>query len=329
MVLREKWVGIVKYPGVQLAAVYGLTDMFLTANSFIDSADVGEGARFAVSHWEPAHSGTGLRLDYASSAPPATQQNVIIVPGSLVPGNLEVVPSSVSEWIRAQYTGGAVASSVCKGVYALARSGILRGRRVTTHWSCLDEFSRLHPDVSLEIDKIIVDDGEIITAGGVMAWMDLGLKLIHKFAGSGVMIDVAKFLLIDPSGRKQKCYRAFSPPTDHGDEKVLRVQHWLQAHFGENLSLARMAHVAATSERTLIRRFHNALGMSPTTYVQKLRTGKARELLELTRLPFNQVSWKVGYEDIGAFRKVFLREMGLTPAQYRRKFYITEGESSD
>ena len=153
-----------------------------------------------------------------------------------------------------------------------------------------------------------------------MAWLDLGLRLIHQFSGPEVMLTVAKFLLIDPSGREQKFYQSLNPPFDHGDELVVKAQHWLQANFGNPLSLEKLADTVSTSVRTLIRRFHNALGMSPTAYIQQLRVGKARELLEFTKLPMNQISWKVGYEDPSSFRKVFRRSLGLSPAEYQSRF---------
>lgn len=134
------------------------------------------------------------------------------------------------------------------------------------------------------------------------------------------MTSVAKFLLIDPSGREQKFYRAFSPPLDHGDSLVINIQQWLQANYGEPVSLKTLAEDTSVSVRTLIRRFQNALKMSPTAYIQKVRVGKAKELLEFSTQAVNQIAWQVGYEDPSSFRKIFQRELGLTPAAYRRRF---------
>ena len=315
-----KNIGIVKYPSVQLAAVYGLTDMLMTANDFVRTQNRRDIPLFCVSHWALDQKHQKLTSQFCTLEKIPEQQNIIVLPGTIAPGTLNDLDDSVIAWIRSQHAGGAIASSICKGAFALAKSGILNNRSITTHWAFEEEFSLQYPDVSLEIDKIIVDDGDIITAGGVMAWLDLGLRIIHQFAGAEVMASVAKFLLIDPSGREQKFYRAFSPPLDHGDELVMKAQHWLQANYGKPTSLELLADITAVSVRTLIRRFHSALDMSPTSYIQQVRVGKARELLEFTTLPVNQIAWQVGYEDPGSFRKVFQRELGLTPAQYRERF---------
>lgn len=108
-------------------------------------------------------------------------------------------------------------------------------------------------------------------------------------------------LLIDPAGREQRHYSSFAPRLNHGDEPILKVQHWLQA-------------------RTFLRRFKAATGLAPSQYTQHLRVGKARELLEFTRRPVDQIAWSVGYEDPGAFRKSFQRVVGLTPGEYRQRF---------
>ncbi|MBL4661282.1 MAG: GlxA family transcriptional regulator [Alcanivoracaceae bacterium] len=322
MARKYKYIGIAKYPGVQLAAVYGLTDMLMTANTFIQEQENTDKTTllFCLSHWELDTENSQLEATFCTLEKSVLQQDVIVILGTLDTGKLEDMSEVVINWIRKQHAAGAIASSVCKGAFALAKSGILSNRRATTHWAFEEEFSALYPDINLEIDKMIVDDGDVITAGGVMAWLDLGLRLIHQFAGPEVMVKIAKFLLIDPSGREQKFYRAFSPPMDHGDTLIIKIQHWLQANYGQLISLEKLADMTSISVRTLIRRFHNSLAMSPTAYIQQVRVGQARELLEFTTLAVNQIAWKVGYEDPGSFSKIFQRNIGLTPAEYRRRF---------
>lgn len=315
-----KYVGIVKYPSVQLAAVYGLTDMLTSANDFIVKQGCKDVPLFCVTHWGLDSENEKLVPQFSTLEESASQQNIIIVPGSFDSGTLRNLSEVVSHWICDQYAGGAIASSVCKGAFVLARTGILNNRSATTHWVFKEDFEAEHPNINLQIDKIVVDEGDIITAGGAMAWLDLGLRLIHKFAGAQVMVSVAKLLLIDPGGREQKFYRTFSPPLDHGDELVIKRQQWLQANYAEKLSLKLLADDAAVSVRTLIRRFQSALDMSPTAYIQQVRIGKAKELLESSTTAVNQIAWQVGYEDPGSFRKVFQRDLGLTPAEYRRRF---------
>ena len=316
------YVGIVKYPTVQLTAVHGLTDILVTANQFIQDLGKQDRPLFCVTHWALDREAQELRSQFCTLESVPSQLNILLLPGSLDRDTLIGSNPVILEWIRAKYEAGAIACSICKGAFFLAQSGILNNRTATTHWAFEEAFAAQFPDVDLQINEIIVDDGDIITAGGVMAWLDLGLRLVHRYAGSEVMLAVAKYLLIDPSGRQQKFYSAFSPSFDHGDELVVKTQHWLQANFGEPLSLEKLAEVAATSVRTLIRHFHSALNMSPTSYIQQLRIGKAREMLELTTFPVNQIAWKVGYEDPSSFRKLFQRSLGLSPGEYRRRFAV-------
>lgn len=315
-------VGLVKYPEAQLAAVYGVTDMLETANHFIQELGKRDTPLFSIAHWGLSKDEKELKPQFCTQANVSHQQDVLLIPGSLSSDPNNQSSPALLEWVRSQYDAGAIACSNCKGAFILGESGVLSNRTITTHWALADEFTELFPDVHVQIDKILIDSGDLITAGGVMAWIDLGLRLIHRFSGSDVMLAAAKFLLVDPSGREQKFYSAFSPPLNHGDAIVIKVQRWLQTYYYEPLSLERLASVAATSVRTLIRRFNNALDMTPTAYIQQLRIGKARELLELTDLPVNKVAWKIGYEDPGAFRKVFQRSIGLSPGEYRQRFAV-------
>jgi len=202
----------------------------------------------------------------------------------------------------------------------LAATGLLAGRPATTHWFFAEAFRERFPDVRMEADRMVVDDGDIITAGGLMAWTDLGLRIVERLLGPSVMMETARFLLIDPSGREQKNYASFAPRLTHGDEAILKVQHWLQGRGAGPVAVAEMAGEAGMEERTFQRRFKAATGMTPVEYVQHIRVGKARELLEFTRRTVDQIAWSVGYEDAAAFRKLFHRITGLSPQDYRQRF---------
>ena len=159
-----------------------------------------------------------------------------------------------------------------------------------------------------------------MTAGGVMAWLDLGLRLVDRYLGPVVMMRTAQFFLVDPAGRQQRFYANFSPSLHHGDAAVLRVQLWLQTIPSESVTIDKLASRARLGERTFLRRFQKATGLTPTEYVQHLKVQKARELLEFTTLSMKEISWKVGYEDTGSFRKTFHKFIGLRPVDYRRRF---------
>jgi transcriptional regulator GlxA family with amidase domain len=128
-------------------------------------------------------------------------------------------------------------------------------------------------------------------------------------------------LLIDPAGREQCYYSNFSPRLTHGDAAVLKVQHWLQTTQAKDIALPTLAAQAQLEERTFLRRFQKATSMTTTEYCQRLRVGNARELLQFSALSVEQIAWDVGYGDPGAFRKVFTRIVGLSPSEYRHRFY--------
>ncbi len=315
-------IGIVAYPGAQLSAIHGLTDLFVSANRLAERRFAEDGRAIRVSHWQVPANGHQVDCCYASSPLQGDHLDCFIVPPSL-DGQGADGPSQVYvDWVRAQHRNGAIAGSVCVGAFLLARAGLLDGRPATTHWALRDRFAASFPDVIVETEKLIVEDGDVITAGGVMAWLDLGLRLVDRFMTAPVMLDVARYFLVDPSGRKQSFYSTFAPNLKHGDDAVLKVQGWLQTDFDASISTQAMAEVAGLGARTFMRRFQKATGLNPNAYVQTVRVNKARELLEASSTPINNVAWSVGYEDPAAFRKVFHKLMGLTPGDYRRRFAL-------
>ncbi|WP_243443336.1 helix-turn-helix domain-containing protein [Psychrobacter sp. JCM 18903] len=213
-----------------------------------------------------------------------------------------------------------ILSSVCAGAFLLGETGLLSKRKATTHWGYVEDFKQRFPDVELDVDRIIIEDGDIVTAGGAMAWTDLGLRMVDRFLGSQVMNETARMLLIDPSRREQCYYSAFSPNLTHGDTAILKVQHWLQRTNAQDIDLSTLANCAQLEERTFLRRFHKATGMTSTEYCQRLRIGEAKDFLQFSSSPVEQIAWKVGYSDASAFRKIFKRLVGLTPSEYRRRF---------
>ncbi|SDR30202.1 GlxA family transcriptional regulator [Pseudovibrio sp. Tun.PSC04-5.I4] len=293
---------ILSYPGAQLSAVYGLMDMFNAANQ-------SSARKINAIILNKEQLSTDEQANFAA----------IILPPSLDSDHPDASPQLL-EWLKAQHASGAILCSICVGAVVLAETGILNNRPATTHWAITEEFAKRYPQVLLNTDKLIVDEGDVITAGGVMAWTDLGLRLIDRFAGHATMLEVSRRFLIDPSGREQKHYRTFYPKLTHGDEAVLKTQHWLQSEFKYKLAVPDMVEKSGLTGRTFLRRFEAATGHTPNTYLQLLRVTSARQQLEQTKRSFNEIAWDVGYEDPTAFRKVFQKTMGLSPGDYRRRF---------
>ncbi|KGB58255.1 GlxA family transcriptional regulator [Sphingopyxis sp. SE2] len=311
-------VGMMLYPDCQIGMVHGITDLFDVAGRFA----IDHGRRpIRASHWRLQERGGFARcFDSHPDEPASNSPAVLIAPGSL---HKLLEPDEVApyaRWLVDRHAQGTVLASNCGGAFALAATGLLAGRPATTHWFFAEEFRMRFPEVRLEADRMVVDDGDIVTAGGLMAWTDLGLRIVERLLGPTVMMETARFFLIDPAGREQKNYASFAPRLTHGDEAVLKVQHWLQAKEGRVSGVGDMAREAGLEERTFQRRFKAATGMTPVEYVQHIRVGKARELLEFTRRTVDQIAWSVGYEDAAAFRKLFHRLTGLSPGEYRQRF---------
>ncbi|PTL76441.1 GlxA family transcriptional regulator [Vitiosangium sp. GDMCC 1.1324] len=316
-------VGLLIYPGAQMSAVHGLTDMFRTANRLAAEKGLSDVPALRVSHWQLGGNGLAVERVFDTHGQGRECLAVLIVPPSLDDEPFAGRAATLARWIAAQHATGTILCSICAGAFLLAETGLLDGRWATTHWALAERLAEQFPAIRLDADKLLIEDGDIITAGGVMAWVDLGLRLVDRLLSPSIMLATARFLLVDPSGREQRFYSNFAPKLHHGDAAILKVQHWLQAHGSERLTLPMMAAKAVLGERTFLRRFQKATGLNPTAYVQHLRVGKAREMLETTNLPLEQVAWRVGYEDPGAFRKVFLKLMGLSPGDYRRRFSIS------
>jgi len=318
-------IAILAYPKSQLAAIHGLTDLFVEANRI--SHDLGSTAApmLRVTHWRVACDGKTVECSLDTDVERPARPAVVIAPPTLTGPPVQDEPArALVRWLREKHADGATLCSICGGAFLLAETGLLRDRRATTHWSYADEFARQFPEIHVDADRLVIDDGDIVTAGGIMAWTDVGLRLIDRFLGPSVMLATARYFLIDAAGREQRFYSSFSPKLDHGDEAVLRVQHWLQKKGARDVTLVDMAAYAGLEERTFLRRFRKATEFNPTEYCQRVRIGKAREILELTSRPVGQVAWDVGYQDEGSFRKVFQKVMGLKPGDYRKRFGVSQ-----
>jgi transcriptional regulator GlxA family with amidase domain len=294
-------IGIVEYPGAQAAAVHGLADLFETANR-LREAD-GDGLpRLEV-----------RRLTVGPGELSKKALTALILPPSVTAPEAGASLAGLTKWIVERHRQGTLVCSVCVGAFLLAETGLLDHRPATTHWALRETFAARFPAVALDTDALVIDDGDIITAGGLMAWVDLGLRLVDRYLGSRVMLTTARYFLVDPGGREQRFYSTFAPAQTHGDAAVLTVQRWLQANATKKVTLPIMAAKAMLGERTFLRRFQRATGYRPTEYVQHLRVSRARSMLETSVQTVDEVAWKVGYEDTGAFRKVFCnRSRALT-----------------
>jgi transcriptional regulator GlxA family with amidase domain len=262
----------------------------------------------------------GMKIAPHSGKDECDHLDIIFVP--VIYGDLSSILSNkgLIIWLHDQNKRGSIICAVCAGVFVAAETGLLDGRKATTHWHLAAEFNKRYPDVILKKEKMIVDEGDIITAGGATAYLDLSLYLTGRFGTPQLATLLSKTLLIDPARRSQTPYTAFDFNTAHADEKILKTQHWMKKNASTSISVALLADVAGLGQRTFARRFKKATGDTPVEYLQHLRIGKARRLLETTDEPVDAITYLAGYADASSFRRLFKKTTGLSPTAYRKKF---------
>ncbi|MGC6372974.1 GlxA family transcriptional regulator [Pseudomonas sp. S2.OTC.A_B10] len=314
--------GVLIYSGAQMAAVHGLTDLFAVANRIAAEHQSEQLPSLRISHWQ-ADAGNAPTRVFDSLPGSGQALTALLIPPSIAGFSEGQASAQLLDWLRQQHRTGTILGGVCVGSILMAESGLLDGRSATTHWTSAKSFAARYPAIRLEADKPIVDDGDLITTAGLMAWSELGLRLVDRLLGPSIAASTARFLVIEHSDSASECGSNFAPILAHGDGAILKVQHWLQASGAVDVSLAAMAQQAGLEERTFLRRFRAATGLKPTEYCQHLRVGKARQMLEFTNGTIDHIAWTVGYQDPGAFRATFKKITGLAPSDYRNRFGVT------
>lgn len=228
-----------------------------------------------------------------------------------------------ADWVRARHEAGAVVCSICSGSLFLAEAGLLDGIEATSHWSVAPVFRRHYPRVKLRPERILCPAGpehRIVTAGGASSWSDLGLYLVARFGGAVEARRMSKVFVIGDKSDGQLPFAAMARPRQHTDAAIGAAQSWIAENYTATNPVARMAEAAGLPERTFARRFRRATGYGPVEYVQALRLEEAKQMLETTAEPIDAVALAVGYADPVFFRRIFKREVGVTPARYRQRF---------
>lgn len=309
-------IGLLIYPDCQLSAVHGLTDLFRIAR---DWAEDKRAPDIRVTHWRADNDAAPKCVWDSHPGPPHKLDYVITPPSIVMPSQMNSMPLE-ARWLRAQHEEGSRICSVCAGAFVLAESGLAEGRRMTTHWAFAELLAKRHPTIDIAERDMVLDDGDIISAGGILAWTDLGLTIVERLFGRATMLSTARFLVIQPPRVSQLPFTEFLPTFDHGDMAILRVQHHIHAKVADTLPLERLAEIAGLGLRTFMRHFAKATSYRPTEYIQQARMAKARGLLELTTQPIDQIAWEVGYKDASSFSKVFQRIVSLSASEYRQRF---------
>lgn len=267
----------------------------------------------------------GLRVDPHGSLAQYPRPDVVAIPDLMVMPGEDIAGRYDDEidWLRKAYAADTTLATACTGALILAEAGILDGRDVTTHWAYCDAMQSRYPETNVHPNRALVTSGEgqrLIMAGGGTSWHDLALFLIARFVGIEEAIHVGRLHLIDWHHVGQQPFATLTRSRQADDAVIARCQEWIAEHYNEEAPVARMVRESGLAERSFKRRFARATGMSPIEYVHSLRLEETKHLLERTELPVEAVANEVGYEDASFFGRLFRRRVGLTPAQYRRRF---------
>ena len=326
-------VGILALPEISGAGIFGIYDLLAHVNILpqLDGRRPVESRRVEVvivaPRQEMLRSATGLVILPHATLADVGELDVVCIPHFDLPthGPIEpYFPDEVLDWVRTRYASGAVLMSACSGSILLAEAGLLDGAEATTHSYVAPFFRQRYPRVTLNADKVLVTSGSdrrIITAGGASTWNDLALYLIARFCGGDVAVQIAKLFLLNWHPEGQRPYAtSMVTQLQHSDGMVRRAQEWLTHNYSCRNPVGDVVAQGGLPERTFKRRFKAATGFAPLEYVQSLRLESACELLEGSDESVEEIAYRVGYEDITFFRRLFRRHKGVTPAQYRRQF---------
>ena len=293
---------ILHYPGASSAAAKGLHEMLDFANQ-LRQRDGMEALPVMIACAEAVPD----TLARAVILPPAFGNRDYLDPDPVLVGWLQALPRQT------------IVASACAGAFYLGAAGLLDGRRATTHWALEARLRTGFPAAQVDAGEILIRDGRVITAGGLLSWVDLALELIAQLSTLAIMREVGRYFVADTGRREQRYYRAFRPPMEHGDKAIEKAQRIMEQGFSTPLRISTLAADVALSPRTFLRRFERATDLTPTTYLQHLRIQAAQAMLEDGPKTIGEIAHLVGYENTNAFRKVFQRLTGLPPSQYRAR----------
>ena len=317
--MQPRRIVVVAYPGIQSLDAVGPIEVFSTANR--------EAGRTAYTTEVVATKGSTVRatnglvlgVDHRLSGVRGDIDTLMVSGGD---GTAEAMGDrALIDGVRRLAGRSRRVASVCSGAFILAETGLLDGRRATTHWAWCDALAERYPSIAVDPDPIFVRDGNVYTSAGVTAGMDLALALVEDDLGRDVALAVARrlVLFLRRPGNQSQFSAQLAAQVAHRD--TLRdTQQWIADHPDADLSVATMAGRAGMSERNFARCFKDEVGVTPGHYVECVRLEVARRLLEETDQNVARIATASGFGTAETMRRVFLRSLRTGPMEYRRRF---------
>lgn len=247
--------------------------------------------------------------------------DLIVIPAlfgdmkTAVEANEKVVP-----WIKEQYANGAEVASLCVGAFLLAATGLLDGKKCSTHWGFQNEFREMYPDVEVVDGSILTEESRIYSSGGANSYWNLLLHLVEKYTDRATAILASKYFAVDIDRESQSAFAMFQGQKNHNDEAVKQAQFFIEANTQEKITIEELANLVALGRRSFERRFKKATNNSVLEYINRVKIEFAKRSFETNRRNVTEVMYDIGYTDTKGFRTIFKKITGLTPIEYRNKY---------
>lgn len=247
--------------------------------------------------------------------------DLVVVPAlfgdmtAAVAKNKNLVP-----WIQEQYNKGAEVASLCVGAFLLGATGLLNGKKCSTHWGFINEFREMYPEVEIVDGSIVTEEKRIYSSGGANSYWNLLLHLVEKYTNRETAILASKYFAIDIDRDSQTAFAMFKGQKNHKDVEIKNAQEYIEKNIDEKITIDKLADLTAMGRRSFERRFKQATNNSVLEYIQRIKIEAAKRQFETSRKNINEVMYDVGYTDTKAFRDLFKKITGLTPVEYRNKY---------
>lgn len=324
-------VAVLAVPDVTASTLYGMFDLLSSPGrdfAFITSGIPGEQRMvpFIVGRDRDgiaAANGITVRphFDFSGSPPP----DIVCIPDFFVNPGDSVAGQYPAEtaWIKRAFDDGAILASACSGAVLLGEAGLLSNCEATIHWGYAKSLTNNYPGVKVNIRQSLVLGGEaqrVLMAGGGSNWQDLALYIIARYVGLQEAIEVARVYMLQWHDLGQMPFASLLSRRKSEDAVIGKCQEWIADNYRVASPVTELVKLSGLPERTFMRRFREATGLTPLEYVQALRLEEAKQMLETTDLAVEAVANAAGYEDPSFFGRLFRKKVGLTPAQYRLRF---------
>jgi transcriptional regulator GlxA family with amidase domain len=325
---------VVVFPGAEILDITGPLEVFAFANMCLQMDGVirAPGYQITVLAEKPGPllTSCGLRIIADRAYSEVTDGiDTLLIAGATDVNSILCNPI-LTKWIRTVAPSVRRVASVCTGAFLLAESGLLDGRRATSHWAFCKRLANDYPSIRVEPDQIFIRDGVISTSGGVTSGIDLAMAMVEEDLGRKLALMVAQYMVVfvkRPGGQSQ--FSAYIPTEASRRPDLCDLQAWIMAHHTEDLRVEVLADHIGMSPRNFARMFLSETRMTPAKFVEMVRIDAARQHLVNTELPVDVVAEKSGFRNPEQMRRAFLQQLGVNPHDYRARFSSHHGRSSE